>query len=125
MGKKFPVGTPLRTSETTEQLSLAVAVPKELSRLLSVTPPSVSLGPVVKRRPGGAMTVGGTSSTTVTSAVQELDKPRSSETVRVTLCAPRPSGPDWSSVSVIVSPESSSEEPPSTSDALRVYWQDV
>src|SRR4051812_5309796 len=110
MGKNLPAGTPVRmTAVLPEQLSRAVATPNEASRLLSVMPAVVEFGPVKKMGLDRGLMTGATLSTTVTVAVQELDKPRSSVTISVTLWGPRLSGPAGLKENERVSPASSSE----------------
>src|SRR5882724_12480944 len=82
-GKKLPAGTPLRVT-VTEQLSLAVAIPKTVS--LTNAPHEVASGPVATVTSGGAVTVGGVWSTTVTIAMAEFVTPRLSVAMSLTVC---------------------------------------
>src|ERR1700680_4566679 len=106
--KKLPDGSRVMVAGA-EQPSVALAVPRVAS--LIVTPQAAVPGPVAAVTAGGAVIVGGVLSTTVTVAVQQLEAPRLSVTVRMTWYDPRLNGPVESIARVIESPESGSTEP--------------
>jgi hypothetical protein len=83
--------------------------PGQLSETVGLKETTVPFGPVHSMTGEGHEMLGGCWSTTVTFAVQELDRPSGSVTVRVTGVVPRGYGPlgDW--LSVTGSPSASNE----------------
>jgi len=87
IGKRLPVGTPLRTMLTVPgQLSVAVPVPR--SAWAMTTPACVEAGPVTRLRLGGALSAGDSASTTVTCCMAVAVLPAGSVAVHVTDVVP-------------------------------------
>src|SRR5437867_6734318 len=119
MGKRLPVGTPLRTMLTVPgQLSVAVPVPRSASAM--TTPACVEAGPVTRLRLGGELSAGDSASTTVTCCMAVAVLPAGSVAVHVTDVVPSGKMAGALFVTVTVPELSEAVAVPSPGDAAQV-----